>query len=80
LAVGSLKSFSSPLQADRIRVLLSWADSGIAKRRATFQALRKAIGFLYVMLPAANAHPVQFGKISSTQALSVCSKIPHLAR
>jgi choline dehydrogenase-like flavoprotein len=49
--VGQLKSFSSLSKDDRIRVLLSWADSGIGKRRAAFQALRKAIGFLYVMLP-----------------------------
>src|SRR5258707_10511996 len=31
---------------------LSWADSGMKRRRAAFQALRKAIGLLYVMLPA----------------------------
>jgi long-chain-alcohol oxidase len=54
LTVGSLKSFSALSHQDRIRVLLSWADSGIGKRRAAFQALRKAIGFLYVMLPGAN--------------------------
>ena len=54
LTVGRLKSFSSLPQPDRIRVLLSWADSSIGKRRAAFQALRKAVGFLYVMLPAAN--------------------------
>jgi long-chain-alcohol oxidase len=54
LAVGRLKNFSSLSNEDRIRVLHSWADSGIGKRRAAFQALRKAIGFLYVMLPAAD--------------------------
>jgi long-chain-alcohol oxidase len=54
IAVGRLKSFSSLSQKDRIRVLLSWADSGIGKRRAAFQALRKAVGVLHVMLPAAN--------------------------
>ncbi len=52
--VGHLKSFSSLAQEERIRVLLSWADSSIGRRRAAFQALRKAVGFLYVMLPAAN--------------------------
>jgi long-chain-alcohol oxidase len=52
--VGRLKSFSALPQQDRIRVLLSWADSAIGKRRAAFQALRRAVGFLYVMLPAAN--------------------------
>jgi len=35
----------------REQILLSWADSSLRKRRAAFQALRKAIGFLYVMLP-----------------------------
>src|SRR5580692_6468341 len=54
LTVGRLKSFSSLPQEDRIRSLLTWADSSIGKRRAAFQALRKAIGFLYVMLPGAN--------------------------
>jgi choline dehydrogenase-like flavoprotein len=54
LTVGRLKKFSSLSQEDRIRILLTWADSRIGKRRAAFQALRKAIGFLYVMLPGAN--------------------------
>src|SRR5258708_12968366 len=31
--------------------MLSWADSRLTMRRAAFQALRKAVGFLYVMLP-----------------------------
>ena len=52
--VGRLKSFSSLSLEDRIRALLSWADSSIGKRRAAFQALRKAVGFLHVMLPAKN--------------------------
>ncbi len=51
LTVGRWDTFSSlPLEM-RIRVLLSWADSGLSRRRGAFQALRKAIGFLYVMLP-----------------------------
>jgi long-chain-alcohol oxidase len=54
LSIGKLKSFSALSQQDRIAVLLSWADSSIGKRRAAFQALRKAIGFLHVMLPGAN--------------------------
>jgi long-chain-alcohol oxidase len=54
LTVGRLKSFSSLPEEDCIRILLTWADSSIGKRRAAFQALRKAIGFLYVMLPGAN--------------------------
>jgi long-chain-alcohol oxidase len=45
-----------PLET-RIRVLLSWADSGLNRRRGAFQALRKAIGFLYVMLPGAEGAP-----------------------
>jgi long-chain-alcohol oxidase len=49
--LGRLESFSSLSKEERIRVLLSWADSTIGKRRAAFQALRKAVGFLYVMLP-----------------------------
>lgn len=54
LTAGRFQSFSSlPLEA-RIRILLTWADSSLGKRRAAFQALRKAVGFLYVMLPGAN--------------------------
>jgi long-chain-alcohol oxidase len=53
LTVGRWDAFSTlPLEA-RVRVLLSWADSGLRRRRDAFQALRKAIGFLYVMLPGA---------------------------
>ena len=52
--IGKLKSFSALSPEDRVRILLSWADSSIAKRRAAFQALRKAVGFLHVMLPGAN--------------------------
>src|SRR5580704_15575005 len=48
--------FSLPLET-RVRILLSWADSGLSRRRGTFQALRKAIGFLYVMLPGAGGTP-----------------------
>ncbi|HUI75010.1 MAG TPA: GMC family oxidoreductase N-terminal domain-containing protein [Candidatus Acidoferrum sp.] len=50
-SVGKLASFSSLPPELRVRALLSWADSGLRKRRAAFQALRKAVGFLYVMLP-----------------------------
>jgi long-chain-alcohol oxidase len=57
LTVQRWAAFSSlPLEA-RIRVLLSWADSSLSRRRGAFQALRKAIGFLYVMLPGANGAP-----------------------
>jgi len=51
LTVGRWSVFSSLPLETRIRVLLSWADSGLGRRRGAFQALRKAIGFLYVMLP-----------------------------
>jgi choline dehydrogenase-like flavoprotein len=46
--------FSSLPQEVRTRILLSWADSSLGKRRGVFQALRKAVGFLYVMLPGSN--------------------------
>src|SRR5215467_5282875 len=42
--VGAWSKFSSLPQEDRQRVLLSWADSSLAMRRAAFQALRKAVG------------------------------------
>jgi long-chain-alcohol oxidase len=50
--VGRFAPFSSLTPEAREWILLSWADSGIKRRRAAFQALRKAIGLLYVMLPA----------------------------
>jgi len=57
--VGSWSQFSELPEEDKQRVMLSWADSRLTLRRAAFQALRKAVGFLYVMLPgvadAANA-------------------------
>ncbi len=51
--VGRVAPFSALGTGERIRMLLGWADSGLARRRAAFQALRKAIGYLYVMLPGA---------------------------
>ncbi len=48
---GEWKAFSSLDAETREEMLRSWAESGMRKRRAAFQALRKAIGFLYVMLP-----------------------------
>src|SRR3984893_5530220 len=51
---GRFAHFSSLTPEAREWVLLSWADSSIKRRRAAFQALRKAIGLLYVMLPAAD--------------------------
>src|SRR5437879_6205906 len=49
---GRFAHFSSLTPEAREWVLLSWADSGMKRRRAAFQALRKVIGLLYVMLPA----------------------------
>jgi long-chain-alcohol oxidase len=57
LSVGRWSSFSSLPIEMRTRVLLSWADSGMGRRRGAFQALRKAIGFLYVMLPGTGGGP-----------------------
>jgi choline dehydrogenase-like flavoprotein len=51
LAVGEYGNFSKLEETTRRKILLSWADSTLGKRRAAFQALRKAVGFLYVMLP-----------------------------
>jgi len=57
---GSWSQFSKLPQADQHKVMLSWADSRLTMRRAAFQALRKAVGFLYVMLPgvAGEVNPV----------------------
>src|SRR5215470_7350720 len=51
LASGTFTRFSELPEEKKYRMLLAWADSGMALRRAAFQALRKAVGFLYVMLP-----------------------------
>lgn len=53
LEAGTFTRFSELPQEEKCRMLLAWADSGIALRRAAFQALRKAVAFLYVMLPGA---------------------------
>ncbi len=59
-AIRRSAAFSALPAEERLRVLLSWADSALAQRRGAFQALRKAIGYLYVMLPGAHgtASPV----------------------
>src|SRR5438067_164341 len=51
LLAGEYEHFSKLEKEVREQILQSWADSSLRKRRAAFQALRKAIGFLYVMLP-----------------------------
>jgi len=50
-SIGKTSRFSALPDADRVRVLLSWAQSSLGRRRAAFQALRKAVSYLYVMLP-----------------------------
>jgi choline dehydrogenase-like flavoprotein len=55
--VGTFTRFSDLPEEDKCRMLLSWADSSIVLRRAAFQALRKAAGFLYVMLPGSAGEP-----------------------
>jgi choline dehydrogenase-like flavoprotein len=57
LEVGHWSQFSNLAETDKHRVMLSWADSRLTMRRAAFQALRKAIGFLYVMLPSSAGQP-----------------------
>ena len=51
--VGHWRQFSDLTEENKYKVMLSWADSRLSLRRAAFQALRKAVGFLYVMLPGA---------------------------
>jgi len=60
IEVGHWVQFSELPEEDKYKVMLSWADSRSALRRAAFQALRKAVGFLYVMLPgeAGQINPV----------------------
>ena len=65
LAIGRMTQFSAMSEEERIRVLLSWADSSLGVRRGAFQALRKAIGYFYVMLPGAGEGEQSVG--SATQ-------------
>ena len=60
IEVGHWSQFSELADENKYKVMLSWADSRLTLRRAAFQALRKAVGFLYVMLPgaAAEGNPV----------------------
>jgi long-chain-alcohol oxidase len=53
IEAGHWSRFSDLAAEDKYKVMLSWADSRVTMRRAAFQALRKAVGFLYVMLPGA---------------------------
>ena len=74
LLAGKYENFSNLGKEVREKILRSWADSSLRKRRAAFQALRKAIGFLYVMLPGGSgeASPV-WGKIKYPGPLGVQS-------
>jgi long-chain-alcohol oxidase len=51
ISVARASRFSTLPEDARVRVLLSWAESSLGRRRAAFQALRKAVSYLYVMLP-----------------------------
>src|ERR1041385_4913058 len=55
--LGEFTRFSELPQEGQCRMLLAWADSRLKLRRAAFQALRKAVTFLYVMLPSAPGSP-----------------------
>ncbi|MDP8988435.1 MAG: GMC family oxidoreductase [Actinomycetota bacterium] len=54
LAGGGFRRFRDLSQEQRERVLLSWCDSRLPRRRAAFQALRKAATTLSYILPAEN--------------------------
>jgi long-chain-alcohol oxidase len=60
IAGGGATRFTRLSQADRERVLLSWADSRVPQRRAAFQALRKGTLLAYYGKGGANgeANPV----------------------
>jgi choline dehydrogenase-like flavoprotein len=51
ISITRASRFSKLSEEARVRVLLSWAESSLGRRRAAFQALRKAVSYLYVMLP-----------------------------
>src|SRR3954452_12089497 len=54
---GGVRRFTSLSQAEREGVLLSWADSRVAQRRAAFQALRKGALLAYYGSGGADANP-----------------------
>jgi long-chain-alcohol oxidase len=51
ISLRRVSRFSTLSDEARVSVLLSWAESSLGRRRAAFQALRKAVSYLYVMLP-----------------------------
>ena len=62
-SIGEYECFSALPQEEREKILRSWADSSLRKRRAAFQALRKGIGFLYVMLREESGASRVWGKL-----------------
>jgi long-chain-alcohol oxidase len=54
---GGFKRFSSLSQEAREKVLLSWADSRVAQRRAAFQALRKGTLLCYYGMAGPDGGP-----------------------
>lgn len=58
VAGGGLRHFSTLSQGVREKVLLSWADSRAAQRRAAFQALRKGALLAYYGIDTGNGNPV----------------------
>src|SRR5579859_4043360 len=70
-AIGEYEKFSELSQGERETILRSWADSSLRKRRAAFQALRKGIGFLYVMLQEEGGASRVWGKIKYPGPLGV---------
>jgi choline dehydrogenase-like flavoprotein len=79
IAIQRAAPFSRLPAEARVRVLLSWADSALAQRRGAFQALRKAVGYMYVMLPGAHgAKSPVWGKFQYPGPLGVQN--PHAKR
>lgn len=71
LFAGEYENFSALDAETRGKILRSWADSSLRKRRAAFQALRKGIGFLYVMLREEGGASSVWGKIKYPGPLGV---------
>ena len=71
LLVGEWTTFSSLDSKTREAMLRSWADSSLRRRRGAFQALRKAIGYLYVMLPQRSGESAVWQKLKYPGAVGV---------
>src|SRR5260370_33372620 len=57
LTVRRWAPFSALPPEARIRILLSWADSGLTRTHGAFHAFRTVCGFIYVMLPRSERRP-----------------------